>query len=43
MKQLRINIEAPDFLLTDTHGNPVRLSDFRSKKAVVLVLNRGFM
>jgi peroxiredoxin len=42
MKQLRNNHEAPDFSLTDTQGNLVRLSDFRGKKAVVLVFNRGF-
>jgi len=29
--------EAPDFELTDQHGQPVRLSDFRGRKAVVLV------
>ena len=28
---------APDFELRDQHGTPVRLSDFRSKKNVVLV------
>ncbi len=33
---------APDFALTDTQGNTVRLSDYRGKKTVVLVLNRGF-
>lgn len=42
MKPLRKNIESPDFTLTDTQGNLVRLSDFRGKKAVVLVFNRGF-
>ena len=35
-------VEAPDFELTDTHGQTVRLSDYRAKKHVVLVLNRGF-
>jgi len=34
---------APDFELTDTHGSPIRLSAYRGKKTVVLVLNRGFV
>jgi peroxiredoxin len=34
---------APDFVLEDFHGNPVRLSDFREQKNVVLIFNRGFM
>lgn len=34
---------APDFTLVDTRGNEVRLSDFRGKKHVLLVLNRGFI
>jgi peroxiredoxin len=34
---------APDFALVDTRGNEVRLSDFRGKKHVLLVLNRGFI
>ena len=33
--------EAPDFALVDTHGNTVRLSDFRGKAAVLLALGRG--
>ncbi len=33
---------APDFVLTDTQGNAVHLSDYRGKKHVVLVFNRGF-
>ncbi len=32
---------APDFTLVDTHGNSVRLSEYRGKKNVVLVLMRG--
>lgn len=35
-------ITAPDFELIDTRGQPIRLSDFRGRK-VVLVLLRGFI
>ena len=34
--------EAPDFTLTDTAGEQVRLSAYRNHKNVVLVFNRGF-
>jgi cytochrome oxidase Cu insertion factor (SCO1/SenC/PrrC family) len=33
---LKIGDQAPDFALTDTTGQPVKLSDFRGKKNVVL-------
>lgn len=33
---------APDFTATDSEGKTVRLSDYRGKKNVVLVFNRGF-
>jgi peroxiredoxin len=36
------NVEAPDFELTDTKGEKIRLSNYRGK-TVVLVLLRGFM
>jgi peroxiredoxin len=36
-------LKAPDFTLVDLDGKPVSLSDFRGKKHVVLVFNRGFM
>jgi cytochrome oxidase Cu insertion factor (SCO1/SenC/PrrC family) len=42
MARVEINAEAPDFTLEDINGDPVSLSDFRGKKHVVLVLNRGF-
>ena len=34
--QLKVGDAAPDFTLTDTEGNAVRLSDFKGKKSVVL-------
>ena len=34
---------APDFELADVYGKPLRLSDFRGKKPVVLAFLRGFM
>ena len=34
---------APDFELKDTQGNLVRLSSYRNRKPVVLVLTRGFV
>lgn len=34
--QLKVGDRAPDFELTDTEGQKVRLSDYRGKKNVVL-------
>jgi peroxiredoxin len=34
--------EAPDFDLKDTLDKEIRLSDYREKKFVLLVLMRGF-
>ena len=43
MKGLDILTTAPDFELKDTQGNVVRLSDFRGKQTIVLVITRGFI
>jgi len=44
MSGQRVNVgEAPpDFTLENTDGEPVTLSDFKGKKNVYLVFNRGF-
>ena len=34
--------KAPDFTLNDFRGNPVSLSDYHGRQAVVLVFLRGF-
>jgi len=36
------NAEAPDFTLTDARGQTIHLADYRGKKHVVLIFNRGF-
>ena len=35
-------MNAPDFTIADSEGNTVTLSDFKNKKNIVLVFNRGF-
>lgn len=42
MPRVDLNTAAPDFELSDFNGNLFRLSDYRGKKHVLLVLNRGF-
>jgi peroxiredoxin len=42
MPKVELNTPAPDFTLNDFNGRPVRLADFRGKKHVLLVFNRGF-
>lgn len=42
MATVNLNKPAPDFILDDFHGKPVRLSDYRGEANVLLVFNRGF-
>jgi len=35
--------QAKDFTATDSEGNSITLYDFKGKKNVVLVFNRGFI
>ena len=42
MAKVKINTPAPDFSLEDFNGQRVQLSDYRNKKIVFLVFNRGF-
>jgi peroxiredoxin len=43
MSRIELSQTAPDFELEDFNAQKVRLSDFRDRKNVVLVFNRGFM
>ena len=40
MPRVALNATAPDFTLPDLNGNPVSLSDYLSRKNVLLVFNR---
>lgn len=42
MPRVTLDKPAPLFSLTDFSGNTVSLSDFRGRKNVLLVFNRGF-
>lgn len=41
LERVAVGDEAPDFRLASLAGEPVRLSDFRGDKDVVLVFYRG--
>ena len=43
MTRLLVNTDAPEFVLDDFNGMKVSLSDYKNKKNVLLVFNRGFM
>jgi len=42
MAKVALNKPAPEFELRDYRGKSVKLADFRGKKNVLLVFNRGF-
>ena len=42
MARVELNVQAPDFTLDDFNGNSVSLSDYKNKKNVMVVFNRGF-
>jgi len=43
MAKVTLNTSAPDFTLSNFEGQPISLADFRGKKHVLLVFNRGFV
>lgn len=43
MSNIKINELAPDFEIVDFNGKKIKLSSFKQKKNVLLVLNRGFV
>ncbi len=43
MEQLAAPVLAPDFALTDTEGRRVRLADYRDRRNLILVFNRGLL
>ncbi len=43
LAQVELNTPAPDFSLNDFNGKKVQLSDYKTQKNVVIVLNRGFI
>ena len=42
MARVELNVQAPDFTLNDFNGKSVSLSDYKNKKNVMVVFNRGF-
>jgi len=43
MARVEVNTKAPDFTLSDMNGAPVSLADYRGRKHVMVVFNRGFV
>jgi len=43
MASIQVNKEAPNFEIEDFRGDKFKLSDFRGKSNILIVLNRGFV
>lgn len=43
MPGVEVNKQAPDFAMADFNGKEFRLSDYKGKSSVLIVLNRGFI
>ncbi len=43
MAKVALDKPAPEFTLPDFNGQPVALANWRGKKRVLLVFNRGFV
>ena len=43
MASVAVNQEAPDFEIADYQGESIKLSSFKGKHHVLIVLNRGFV
>jgi peroxiredoxin len=43
MARVELNTPAPDFTLPDLNGKTISLSDYRNRKNVLVVFNRGFI
>jgi len=43
MPRVSLNTPAIDFQMEDFRGRPLRLSDFRGARHVILIFNRGFV
>ena len=42
MPKVELNSHAPEFTLPDFNGRSVSLADFKGRKNVLVVFNRGF-
>ena len=42
LDRIKVGQAAPDFALENVEGQVINLSDFRGKKAVILVFYRGY-